>query len=64
MKCIPLFSPTIQNVEDLPDSLVVKTWPSNAGHADSIPGLRAEMWHVSQTKKPEHKIEAILYQIR
>ena len=45
---------------DLPGSPVVKTSPSNAGSASSIPGQGAKMPHASQPKKPKHKTEAML----
>lgn len=39
---------------------VVRTSPSNAGDVGSPPGLRAKIPHVSEPKKPKHKVEAIL----
>ena len=45
---------------DLPGSPVVKTSPSNAGGAGSIPGQGAKMPHAPQPKKPKHKTEAML----
>ena len=48
---------------DFPGSPVVKTSPSNAGGAGSIPGLRAKI-SCLEAKKPKHKPEAILYQIQ
>ena len=45
---------------DFPGCPVVKTLPSNAGGAGSIPGWGAKIPHASWPKKPKHKIEAIL----
>ena len=44
---------------DFPDP-VVKTSPSNAGGASSIPGQRPKIPHDWQPKKSKRKAEAIL----
>jgi len=43
---------------DFPGSPVVKTSPSNAGGAGSIPGEGAKIPHASNGIKPKHKTEA------
>ena len=43
-----------------PGGPVVRMSPSNAGDVGSPPGLRAKIPHVSEPKKPKHKVEAIL----
>ena len=45
---------------DLPGSPVVKTPPSNAGGAGSIPGRGAKIPHTSGPKNQKHKTEALL----
>ena len=45
-------------LRDFPGSPVVKTSPSNAGGAGSIPGQGAKIPHATGPKK--HKTEAIL----
>ena len=45
---------------DLPGGPVVKTSPSSAGGAGSIPGRGARIPHASGPRKPKHKTEAIL----
>ena len=45
---------------DFPGGQVVKTWPSNAGGAGSIPGRGAKIPTCLEAKKPKHKTEAIL----
>ena len=42
-------------IRDFPEGPVVKTLPSNAGGAGSIPGREAKIPHASQPKKPKHK---------
>ena len=49
------------NAGDFPGSPVVKTSPSNAGGAGSIPGQGAKIPHASWPKNQKHKTEAILY---
>ena len=46
---------------DFPGSPVVKTSPSNAGGAGSIPGGEDKVPNASRPKKPEYKTEAISY---
>ena len=43
---------------DFPGRPVVKTSPSNAGGAGSIPGEGAKIPHASYGIKPKHKTEA------
>ena len=43
---------------DFPGRPVVKTSPSNAGGAGSIPGEGAKIPHASYGIKPKHKIQA------
>ena len=45
---------------DFPGRPVVKTSPSSAGAAGSVPGRRAKILHASQLKKPKHKTESVL----
>ena len=45
---------------DIPGGPVVKTSPSNAGGAGSIPGRGAKIPHTSWPKETKHKTEAIL----
>ena len=47
--------------QDFPGSPVVKTLPSNAGGAGSIPGWGANIPHASPPKKnkTKHKTEAV-----
>ena len=45
---------------DFPAGPMVKTSPSNAGGAGSIPGQGAKIPHALGPKKPKHKTEAIL----
>ena len=40
---------------------MVKTLPSGAGGAGSIPGRGTKIPHALAAKKPKHKTEAILY---
>ena len=47
-------------VWDFPGGPVVKTLPSSAGGAGSIPGGGARIPHASWPKKPKCKTEAIL----
>ena len=56
------FDVVIKSMEswDFPGNPVVKTSPSNAGGAGSIPGLGAKIPHALGPKKPKHKTEAIL----
>ena len=46
-------------MRDFTGSPVIKTLPSNAGGAGSIPGWRPKILHVSGPKKSNHKTEAI-----
>ena len=48
--------------KDCPGGPVIKTSPSNAGGARSIPGQGAMIPLASQSKTPTHKTEAILQQ--
>ena len=43
---------------------MVKTLPSNAGGAGSIPGQGGKIPHAPRPKKPKHKTEAILEHIQ
>ena len=47
-------------IKNFPGSPVVKNSPSNAGHADSIPGQEAKIPHALRPEKQKPKIEAIL----
>ena len=46
---------------DFPGGPVVKTSPSNAGGAGSIPGWGAKIPHVSGPKKPKQNIKQKQY---
>ena len=55
----------INILRDFPGGPVVKTSPSNAGRAGSIPGRVAKIPYDSWPKKnTKHKTEAILQQIQ
>ena len=45
---------------EFPGSPAVKTSPSDAGGAGSIPGRVAKIPHASAAKTPKHRTEAIL----
>ena len=49
---------------DFPGGPVVKASLSNAEGAGSIPAQGAGIPHASQPKKPKHKTEAIVQQIK
>lgn len=49
----------ITDLRDFPERPVVKTPPSNAGAADSIPGRETTIPHASCVAKT-HEIEAVL----
>ena len=50
--------------QDLPDGPVVKTSPSTAGGAGSIPGQETKIPHASWPKNQSNKTEATLKQIQ
>jgi len=49
---------------DFPGGLVVRTSPSDAGAAGSIPHWEAKIPHTLKPKKPKHETEATLCQIQ
>lgn len=59
---------TIEEIKNsFRDSLsgpVVKTLPSNAGNESLIPGQGTKTPYTLQSKKPQYKIAAIVYQIQ
>ena len=55
----------VSEMSDFPVGPMVKTLPSNAEDADSVPGQGAHTSHTPhRQKKPKHKAKAILQQIQ